>query len=77
MVQPPPPQFEPDIEIVSMNQPTPLTLESLPRRHLKTMFCPLAEAGRLTVVVMNPPEFPVQAWRPAMGLPKLTLMVPL
>jgi hypothetical protein len=37
----------------------------------------LADAGRFTVVVTNPAELPVQAWRPAIGLWKFALIVPL
>jgi hypothetical protein len=41
------------------------------------MFCPLAAAGRVSVVVIYAPEPPVQAARPASGLPKAVEMVPL
>ena len=67
----------PVIVILSILAPVPETLLSVARRNLKTTFCPFADAGRLTVVVTNPPELPVHAWRPAIGLPKFTLMVPL
>jgi hypothetical protein len=62
---------------VSMFHPATARLQSVPRRKRSLMGCPLAEAGRLTVVVMNPAEFPVQAWRPAIGLKKFALIVPL
>ena len=37
-------------------------------------FCQTAAAGRLTLVEMNPPEVPLHACRPAIGLLKLLLM---
>ena len=56
------------ILIVSMRQPVAELLLSLASRHRSTMVWPAAAEGRLTVVVINPPEYPVQAWRPAIGL---------
>jgi hypothetical protein len=53
----------------SMRQPCTATLLSLPIRQRSTMLWPAAAAGRLTVVVTNPLELPLQAWRPASGLP--------
>ena len=41
---------------------------SLPILKRSTTLWPAAAAGRLTVVVTNPLELPVQAWRPASGL---------
>src|SRR5262249_36871444 len=34
-----------------------------------------ARIGRLTTVVKNPSELPLQAWRPAIGLPRSLLIV--
>lgn len=65
------------ILIVSTLQPTADTLLSDPMRNRITTFCPAAAAGKLMLVVVNPFEFPVNAWRPAIGLAKLTLIVPL
>jgi hypothetical protein len=44
------------ILIVSMRQPAAESLLSVPKRQRSTMFWPAAVDGRLTVVVMNPPE---------------------
>jgi hypothetical protein len=60
-----------------MRQPWFVMLMSLPIRNRNTTLWPTAAAGRLTVVVTNPLELPVQAWRPASGLLKLTEIVPL
>ena len=46
-------------------------------RHLNTTDCPAADAGRLTVTGTNPPEVPVQAGRPAIGLPSTADIAPL
>ena len=59
---------------VSILQPSPALLASLPIRHRNTLVCP---CGMSTHVVMKPPELPVQAWRPARGLPQHVLIVPL
>lgn len=44
------------ILIVSMRQPVAELLLSLASRHRSTMSWPAAAEGRLTVVVINPPE---------------------
>lgn len=44
------------ILIVSSLQPVPPLLLSVAIRHRRTMFWPAAAAGRLSVVLMNPPE---------------------
>jgi hypothetical protein len=44
------------ILIVSIRQPAAALLLSLASRHRSTMFWPAAAEGRLTVVVINPPE---------------------
>jgi hypothetical protein len=44
------------ILIVSMRQPAAVLLLSLASRHRSAMFWPAAAEGRLTVVVINPPE---------------------
>jgi len=62
---------------VSTLQPTADTLLSDPMRNRMTTFCPAAAAGRLIPVVTNPLELPLNAWRPAIGLAKLTLIVAL
>ena len=65
------------IVIVSTRQPDDPELVSLPILHLRTMFCPLAAAGRSTVVVTNAPVVvPVHAARPAIGLLKPVEIVP-
>jgi hypothetical protein len=53
---------------VSTYHPGPLLLLSDPQRQRNWMVWPEAAAGKLTTVVMNPPELPVQAFRPANGL---------
>src|SRR6478736_8396871 len=55
---------------LSILQPSTPVLVSLPMRQRSTIFCPAAAAGRFTVVVMKPAEFPLHAWRPARGLLK-------
>src|SRR5258706_1250523 len=69
--------------IVSIRTPAapPATaLESVATRHFIRTICPLAAAGRLTVVVIYagaavvPPERLLQASLPAIGLPKPTGM---
>ena len=62
---------------LSMRQPWFETLTSLAIRKRSTTLCPAAAAGRLTVVVTNPLELPVQACRPAIGLEKEVEIVPL
>jgi hypothetical protein len=59
---------------VSIRQPSPEPPLSLPIRHRNAMVCPW---GNPTDVVINPPELPVHAWRPASGLPQQVLIVPL
>jgi hypothetical protein len=76
-VQVAPPQLVPVEVSESILMPWPETLESVPRRNLSTTVPPFAAAGRLTVVVTNPPLLPVQALRPAIGEPKLTEITPL
>jgi len=60
---------------LSILQPSPEVLLSLPIRHRRTMVCPW-NPTMSTVVVIKPPELPVHAWRPASGLPQQLLMVP-
>ena len=63
------------ISMLSILQPSPGTpLESLPIRHRSMITCP---AGRATLVVIKPPEFPVHASRPAIGLQKSVEIDPL
>jgi hypothetical protein len=62
---------------LSMRQPSFAMLLSLPIRNRSTTLWPAEAAGRLTVVVTNPLELPVQAWRPASGFEKLLEIVPL
>ena len=50
-----------------MRQPSPEPLLSLAILQRSLPFT--TSKGRLTVVVMKPPELPLHAWRPAMGLP--------
>src|SRR5450432_3313202 len=59
----------------SMRQPWIPTLVSLAMRQRSLTFCPAAAAGRFTVVVINPPELPLHAIRPAMGLPNAVEIV--
>jgi hypothetical protein len=59
---------------VSIRQPSPEPPLSLPIRHRNAMVCP---EGSPTCVVINPPELPVHAGRPASGLPQQVLMLPL
>src|SRR5882724_5483521 len=61
---------------VSTLQPTWETLLSDAQRKRSLMDCPLDAGGRLIEVVTNPAEVPLKAWRPAIGLPKLTLIGP-
>ena len=61
---------------LSILQPSPEPLESLPMRHRRTMVCP-SNPLRPTSVSMKPPELPVHALRPARGLPQQALIVPL
>ena len=69
-------QVKPEVTLmVSMFQPTAAMVQSDAKRKRSLMFCPFAAAGRLTVVVKKPPDFPDQAWRPAMGLWKFTLIM--
>jgi hypothetical protein len=59
---------------VSIRQPSPEPPLSLPIRHRNAMVCP---EGSPSCDVMNPPELPVHAGRPASGLPQHVLIVPL
>jgi hypothetical protein len=68
--------WQPLIMTLSMNCPEPDTLVSVAVRHRNLMLCPFAEAGKFTVVVMNPPELPLQACRPPIGFWKSGLIVP-
>ena len=70
-------QSEPATDRPSIHAPVPATLESVALLNLNITTWPLAEAGRFTVVVTNPPELPVHAWRPPIGLPKAALIVAL
>ena len=56
------------IETVSTYHPGALMLSSDPQRQRNWMVWPEAAEGRLTTVVINPPELPLQACRPARGL---------
>jgi hypothetical protein len=53
------------------------TLVSLAIRQRRTMVCPVAAAGKETVVVIYPPDEPVQAIRPPIGLLNEVDIVPL
>jgi hypothetical protein len=59
----------------SIHHPPAETLSSLAMRQRSTTLCPTAAAGSFTVVVTNPPEFPPQACRPAIGLPEPSAIV--
>src|SRR6266404_3431633 len=59
----------------SIRQPCPAMLLSLPIRHRSIIVVPAW--GRFTPVLINSPELPVQACRPANGLPQQLLIVPL
>ena len=72
-----PPQVRRVTLTLSMRQPWFETLTSLPIRKRSTTLWPAAAAGRLTVVVTNPLELPVQACRPASGFAKVVEIVPL
>ena len=48
------------IDIVSTNQPTPLTLLSVKDRQRSRAFCPATDVGKFTVEVMKPAELPRQ-----------------
>ena len=56
------------IEIVSTNHPGALMLSSDPQSQRNWMIWPEAAEGRLTTVVIKPPELPLQACRPDSGL---------
>lgn len=62
---------------LSIRQPSLDVLSSLAMRQRKITVCPLADAGRFTIVLIKPPELPLHAIRPAIGLPKEVLMVAL
>src|SRR4029079_2189988 len=53
---------------VSILQPESEPTLSLPMRQRRRVGCPLAAAGRFTTVVRKPPELPLQARRPPIGL---------
>src|SRR5437660_1657797 len=55
------------ILVVSTRQPSLAPLLSLAIRHRRT--APPSSDGRFTTVVRKPPELPLHAWRPAIGLP--------
>ena len=61
---------------VSILQPCAVADVSLPMRQRNTMFCPAADGGRFTVVVIKPAELPLHAWRPARGLLWVVSIVP-
>src|SRR5215471_9430485 len=65
-----PQQVRTRTETVSTNQPVLVTLLSVPQRQRSWTGWPAAAAGRLTMVVMKPPELPLQPWRPPSGLLK-------
>jgi len=52
---------------LSTRQPSPEPLSSL--AILQRILPFTTRLGRFTIVRMKPPELPLQAWRPAMGLP--------
>src|SRR5262245_22638920 len=58
---------------VSTRQPSfePLRSLAIRQRNLP----PVGTKGRFTTVVMKPPELPLQACRPAIGLPRSMLIV--
>ena len=58
------------MEMPSIRQPSLPMAESLAMRQRSLMFCAAAAAGRFTTVVIKPPELPLHAARPPMGLPK-------
>src|SRR5208282_840786 len=63
------------IETVSIHHPTePLELPvSVAQRHFNWTFCPAAEAGRSTSVVIKPEESPLQHGRLGNGLSSVLL----
>src|SRR5437763_17181768 len=63
-------QTRPVIVTVSMRHPTAALPLSVPHRQRSCTFWPAAEGGRVTVVVMNPPELPLQHDRLMSGLKK-------
>ena len=63
--------------IVSMRQPVLEPLQSVARRKRRRTFWFAAERGIWANVVTYPPELPVHADRPAMGLKVPEEMVPL
>src|SRR4051794_15493883 len=66
-----PQQVREIIATESRNQPLSATLASAPQSHLNCTDCPVAEGGRLTRVVTNPPEAPVHACLRESGLAEL------
>jgi hypothetical protein len=63
--------------ILSMRQPVPAPVQSVARRKRKRTGWKRAEEGIRATVVTYPPELPVQACRPAMGLRVPAEIVPL
>src|SRR3954451_9491786 len=61
--------------ILSMRQPSPEPVLSL--AILQRSLPSITSVGRFTIVVMKPPELPLHAWRPAMGLPVPVAMIAL
>src|SRR4051812_34357324 len=62
---------------LSILQPTPAVLLSLPMRQRSTTFCPAAADGRFTVVVIKPADTPPHAARPPSGFACVASMVAL
>src|SRR4051812_18327145 len=62
---------------LSILQPTPAVLLSLPMRQRSTRFCPAAADGRFTVVVIKPADTPPHAARPPSGFACVASMVAL
>jgi hypothetical protein len=65
---------QPIISTVSTRQPSLDPVVSLAIRHRSLLFTG-RNIGRLTTVVTKPSELPLQAWRPAIGLPRSALIV--
>src|SRR5436309_11962621 len=64
-----PQQVREKSEILSRYQPRPEKELSEPQRQRSWMVWPEAPAGKTAVVVMKPPESPLQALRPPSGFP--------
>ena len=65
---------QPIISTVSTRQPSVDPVVSLAIRH-RSLLSVERKIGRLTTVVTKPSELPLQARRPAMGLPRSALIV--